>query len=146
MVHFPVVYLLLQVSQLAYHSSATAEDTAFASAIATSLTSNVTDVAPNEELTKYFHEHGMDDQSRHYDARYFIELLPDTQRKEALAHLIKSYLLTFERLGLETWLAHGTLLGWYWSARVRVSFSCTNIEGLTHPDTSMGLGLGLPSW
>ncbi|AEO61948.1 hypothetical protein MYCTH_2312764 [Thermothelomyces thermophilus ATCC 42464] len=32
--------------------------------------------------------------------------------------LTRSYLRTFARLRLETWLAHGTLLGWWWSGRI----------------------------
>lgn len=31
--------------------------------------------------------------------------------------LTRSYLRTFARLRLETWLAHGTLLGWWWNGR-----------------------------
>jgi hypothetical protein len=26
--------------------------------------------------------------------------------------------LTFQHLGLETWIAHGTLLAWYWNGQI----------------------------
>jgi hypothetical protein len=32
--------------------------------------------------------------------------------------LIQSYLVTMEDIGVETWLVHGTLLGWYWNQKV----------------------------
>ncbi|KAM0288094.1 hypothetical protein ACHAQH_000162 [Verticillium albo-atrum] len=32
--------------------------------------------------------------------------------------LIQTYLATFESLGIETWLMHGSLLGWWWNKRV----------------------------
>lgn len=42
-------------------------------------------------------------------------------RTDTLRHLMKSYLLFFHDRGLETWIAHGTLLGWWWNAQVRSS-------------------------
>ena len=38
--------------------------------------------------------------------------------RTALTHLIRAYLTTFDALRLPTWLAHGTLLGWWWSGRI----------------------------
>jgi hypothetical protein len=32
---------------------------------------------------------------------------------------MRSYLLFFAEKGLETWIAHGTLLGWWWNGQVR---------------------------
>lgn len=72
--------------------------------------------APHEE--KYFHEPGWDLESGHYDARYFRGKVPYEQHRPALRHLIRSYLTTFRDLGVETWLAHGSLLGWWWNGRI----------------------------
>ncbi|KAK4252015.1 LicD family-domain-containing protein [Corynascus novoguineensis] len=38
--------------------------------------------------------------------------------RTVLTHLIRAYLQTFARLRLETWLAHGTLLGWWWNGGI----------------------------
>ncbi|KAH6646698.1 LicD family-domain-containing protein [Truncatella angustata] len=72
-------------------------------------------VAPD---TKYFHEPGGDNELGHYDIRYFKNRVPYEEHRPALQHLIRSYLTTFKSLGVETWLAHGTLLGWWWNGRI----------------------------
>ncbi|KAI1745370.1 LicD family-domain-containing protein [Xylaria scruposa] len=71
---------------------------------------------PKEQ--KYFHEPGWDNESGHYDSRYFSGKVPYEQHRPALRHLIRSYLTTFKTLGVETWLAHGSLLGWWWNGRI----------------------------
>ncbi len=60
--------------------------------------------------TKYFHE---TDQCFHCDARYFKKITKD---KEPIQHveLAGAYLTTMKKLGFETWIAHGSLLGWWW--------------------------------
>ena len=68
--------------------------------------------------TKYFHEPGNDNRLGHYDARYFKGLVSYDDHGPALRHLIRSYLTTFRALGVETWLAHGTLLGWWWNGKI----------------------------
>ncbi|KIH95151.1 hypothetical protein SPBR_03515 [Sporothrix brasiliensis 5110] len=67
---------------------------------------------------KYFHEPGSDNELGHYDIRYFKGLVPYGEHRPALRHLIRSYLTTFRSLNVETWLAHGTLLGWWWNGRI----------------------------
>ncbi|KAI1201999.1 LicD family-domain-containing protein [Nemania serpens] len=67
---------------------------------------------------KYFHEPGWDLESGHYDARYFRGKVPYEQHRPALRYLVRSYLTTFRDLGAETWLAHGSLLGWWWNGRI----------------------------
>jgi len=72
---------------------------------------------------KYFHEPGghepgEDDRLGHYDTRYFHGLVSLEERSETLTHMIRAYLTTFRKLGLETWIAHGTLLGWWWNGKV----------------------------
>jgi hypothetical protein len=72
---------------------------------------------------KYFHEPGghepgEDDRLGHYDTRYFQSLVSLEERTETLTHMVRAYLTTFRKLGLETWIAHGTLLGWWWNGKV----------------------------
>ena len=69
------------------------------------------------QRNKYFHEPG-DVSLNHYDARYFQEVLSYEDRADTLTHMIRAYLTIFRELGLETWLAHGTLLGWWWNGKV----------------------------
>ncbi|KAH6622796.1 LicD family-domain-containing protein [Chaetomium tenue] len=67
---------------------------------------------------KYFHEAGDSRALAHYDARFYQGHIPHNKHRTTLTHLIRSYLTTFASLGLPTWLAHGTLLGWWWSGRI----------------------------
>ncbi|KAL8365141.1 hypothetical protein RB595_004112 [Gaeumannomyces hyphopodioides] len=77
--------------------------------------------APKKEEppdTKYFHEPGGDEVLGHYDIRYFKEKVSYEEHRSVLRHLIRSYLTVTRDLGIETWLAHGTLLGWWWNGRI----------------------------
>ncbi|ATZ57669.1 hypothetical protein BCIN_15g02200 [Botrytis cinerea B05.10] len=69
--------------------------------------------------TKYFHEPGGNDILGHYDIRYF-QGNPVTyeEKQDSLQYLIKSYLTTFRERNIETWIAHGTLLGWWWNGKI----------------------------
>lgn len=67
---------------------------------------------------KYFHEPGMGDVLSHYDARYYKGQVHYAEHRPNLQHLIRSYLTVFRSLGVETWLAHGTLLGWWWNGKI----------------------------
>ncbi|KAI0113778.1 LicD family-domain-containing protein [Nemania sp. FL0031] len=71
---------------------------------------------PKEE--KYFHEPGWDVESGHYDVRFFRGKVAYEEHRPALRNLVRSYLGTFKALGVETWLAHGSLLGWWWNGKV----------------------------
>lgn len=72
-----------------------------------------------DSTTKYFHEPGSDDILGHYDSRYYKSVVDYETRTDTLHHLMRSYLLFFQEKGLETWIAHGTLLGWWWNGQVR---------------------------
>ncbi|KAI0203029.1 LicD family-domain-containing protein [Astrocystis sublimbata] len=74
------------------------------------------DTIPKE--FKYFNEAGMDMKTGHYDKRYFRGIVAYDDHKVMLRHLIRSYLKTCNALGVETWLAHGSLLGWWWNGHV----------------------------
>ena len=44
-------------------------------------------------------------------------------RQEHLNALVQSYLSTMADLGAETWLMHGTLMGWWWNRKVRLELT-----------------------
>ena len=97
---------------------------------------------------KYLHEPGGDDILGHYDTRYFHGVVSYEERTDTLTHMIRAYLNTFRELGLETWIAHGTLLGWWWNGKVRditTAFSRTCLLTYTILDPPMGLGSRHPS-
>ncbi|KJR80475.1 mannosylphosphorylation protein [Sporothrix schenckii 1099-18] len=71
----------------------------------------------------------------HYDGRYVLSfgfwLVPSanlpsfadrvleySEQKRALKSLIQTYLSTFADIGVETWLMHGSLLGWWWNRQI----------------------------
>ncbi|KAK4656050.1 mannosyltransferase [Podospora pseudocomata] len=67
---------------------------------------------------KYFQEAGNTLEMSHYDIRFFQGVIPYSQHREVLQHLIRSYLSIMASLKMETWIAHGTLLGWWWNGRI----------------------------
>lgn len=76
-----------------------------------------------EHAHKYFHEPatheiGADDLLGHYDTRFFRGQLQYEDKRDAQVHMVRAYLGTFREKGFETWIAHGTLLGWWWNANV----------------------------
>lgn len=87
------------------------------SAVGTSATvqvKNPDDLSKN----KYFHEPGGDDILGHYDIRYFHGVVSYDERTDTLTHMIRAYLNFFREQGLDTWIAHGTLLGWWWNGKM----------------------------
>ncbi|KAJ2890529.1 hypothetical protein MKZ38_001722 [Zalerion maritima] len=71
-----------------------------------------------QDPRKYFHEPGGTDALGHYDARYYKGQVSYDEHRVYLRELIRSYLSVFTDLGVETWLAHGTLLGWWWNGKI----------------------------
>ncbi|KKY32797.1 putative mannosylphosphate transferase [Diaporthe ampelina] len=67
---------------------------------------------------KYFFEAGGTEALGHYDGRYFQGEVDYEGHRVALRHLIRSYVSVFRALGIDTWLAHGTLLGWWWNGQI----------------------------
>ncbi|KAH6609478.1 mannosylphosphorylation, partial [Trichoderma cornu-damae] len=53
-----------------------------------------------------------------YDARFSGRLLDGPEQREAIKVLVQTYLATSRDLGLQTWLMHGTLLGWWWGKKI----------------------------
>ncbi|KAI1388255.1 LicD family-domain-containing protein [Hypoxylon trugodes] len=74
----------------------------------------------DQKHPKYFHEAGGSMELGHYDVRYFQGKVEYAEHGPALRRLIRSWLETAGELGIQdaTWLAHGTLLGWWWNGRV----------------------------
>ncbi|KAF8000806.1 hypothetical protein HF325_004595 [Metschnikowia pulcherrima] len=67
---------------------------------------------------KYFHEAEISGThlGYHYDWRFFQKQISNNyERKVVLHRLAKAWLRFSYTFGLKSWLAHGSLLGWYWN-------------------------------
>lgn len=64
---------------------------------------------------KYFHESTF---HSHYDGRFAAKELDNSVRLEHLTALIRTFLSTMRDIGAETWIMHGTLLGWWWNEKI----------------------------
>ncbi|KAF6226307.1 hypothetical protein HO133_009173 [Letharia lupina] len=64
---------------------------------------------------KYWHESVF---HPHYDGRFTDHTLPYEEQKANLSLLMQSYLSSMSDIGAETWIIHGTLLGWWWNQKV----------------------------
>lgn len=71
-----------------------------------------------DDAAKYFTEPGTDDILGHYDVRFFDGVVSHEERTETLTHMTRAYLEYFRDNGMETWIAHGTLLGWWWNGKI----------------------------
>lgn len=69
----------------------------------------------SKQHDKYFHESTF---NQHYDGRFGASALKDEERRSHLTVLIQTWLSSMHDIGAETWLAHGTLLGWYWNRKI----------------------------
>jgi hypothetical protein len=68
---------------------------------------------------EYIVEPGSTDLLGHYDIRFYQgETVSYEERTDTLHHMIRAYLSTFRDLHIETWVAHGTLLGWWWNGQI----------------------------
>ncbi|KAF1351302.1 LicD family-domain-containing protein [Delphinella strobiligena] len=65
--------------------------------------------------SKYFHESSF---NPHYDGRFASKPLSYDQHRLHLTSLLQTYLSTMNDIGVETWIMHGTLLGWFWNRKV----------------------------
>lgn len=83
----------------------------------TSAQSNSEVVKRGGKSGKYFHEPGGDSTLGHYDKRYFHGVVSDEERRDTQAHMVRAYLDFFRQNKLDTWIAHGTLLGWWWNGQ-----------------------------
>lgn len=68
--------------------------------------------------SKYFHEALItgSDEGGHYDWRFFKTLSYSSYERQSILHrLTRAWLRFSESSKIKTWLAHGSLLGWYWN-------------------------------
>lgn len=82
---------------------------------------------PSPQDGKYFHEPGGSELGNHYDIRYFNGIQRYEDKQDTQLHMLRAYLLFFREKGVETWLAHGTLLGWWWNGKVRGMLAVWNM-------------------
>lgn len=52
------------------------------------------------------------------NSRFSDHQLQYEERNQHLVALTQTYLATMADLGVETWVMHGTLLGWWWNQKV----------------------------
>lgn len=80
----------------------------------------------------------------HYDSRYHKGIDTYEDRRFTQSHMLRAYFTFFAESGMETWLAHGTLLGWWWNGKMlpwdwdidtQVSESTLNYMGKHHNGT-----------
>lgn len=64
---------------------------------------------------KYWHESIF---HPHYDGRFTDHTLSYEEQKANLSLLMQSYLYSMSDIGAETWIIHGTLLGWWWNRKI----------------------------
>ncbi|OCK76070.1 hypothetical protein K432DRAFT_272905, partial [Lepidopterella palustris CBS 459.81] len=64
---------------------------------------------------KYFHESTF---HPHYDGRFADKILTYDERRVHLTALMQTYLSTMNDIGAETWIMHGSLLGWWWNRKI----------------------------
>ncbi|KAJ3159886.1 cytochrome c oxidase subunit 1 [Irineochytrium annulatum] len=72
---------------------------------------------PSYEMEKFFLEHQL---SGHQDARYFsaAHLTDARKRREALGGLLEAWFRFGDEHGVVSWIAHGTLIGWFWNGEM----------------------------
>lgn len=77
---------------------------------------NVVPTMGNE--AKYFHETQIADKKggAHFDHRFFSKLqFSDYEKLSILQHLTRAWLRFTRQTAITSWLAHGSLLGWFWN-------------------------------
>ena len=97
---------------------------------------------PADRWSKYFHEPGGNNLANHYDSRYEHGILSYEEKQDTQVHMMRAYLDFFKKNNMETWLAHGTLLGWWWNGKVRPWAEIVCPRLISGIDASMGLGCG----
>ncbi|KAI5288552.1 hypothetical protein KEM54_005122 [Ascosphaera aggregata] len=54
----------------------------------------------------------------HYDGRFATQQIDPSQKLPHLRAMTQSYLATMADVGVESWIMHGTLLGWWWNQKI----------------------------
>jgi len=68
-----------------------------------------------DDPDKYFHESTF---HPHYDGRFAEKPLKYNDKRVHLTALMQTYLSTMNDIGAETWIMHGSLLGWWWNGKI----------------------------
>ncbi|ORY08647.1 LicD family-domain-containing protein [Clohesyomyces aquaticus] len=68
-----------------------------------------------DPVDKYFHESTF---HPHYDGRFAQRVVSYDTRRTHLTHLMQTYLKTMHGIRAETWIMHGSLLGWWWNRKI----------------------------
>ena len=97
---------------------------------------------PEIELTSSTHRLG---RIVHQDARYASRRVPDPDHLHTiLKSLLETYYSQMRRWNVETWIAHGTLLGWYWNndllpwdTDVEVQMTIESLQALAQQNSSI---------
>lgn len=71
-------------------------------------------------MPKYFQEPGGSELGNHYDSRFYSGIDTYENKRDTQLHMLRAYFTFFSEASMETWLAHGTLLGWWWNGKVRI--------------------------
>ncbi|EFQ25352.1 hypothetical protein CGRA01v4_02691 [Colletotrichum graminicola] len=78
-------------------------------------TAAAVDKETRNEPASYFREASF---SSRYDERFASKPLNETAERDALKVLVQTYLTMLDDLGVQTWLVHGSLLGWWWNKQI----------------------------
>ncbi|KAK9386378.1 LicD family-domain-containing protein [Lipomyces mesembrius] len=74
---------------------------------------------PTGPLPKYFFEAVVKRNKQwiglHYDRRHFKSELNEGDRERAIRCMLEAWFAFLDENNIESWIAHGTLLGWYWN-------------------------------
>jgi hypothetical protein len=54
----------------------------------------------------------------HYDGRFADNRVEKDEQLDHLTALMQTFLATMADIGVEAWIMHGTLLGWWWNQKV----------------------------
>ena len=57
--------------------------------------------------------------------RFASQAIAESEKIPHLTALVRTYLSTMADIGVETWLMHGTLLGWWWNQKVVIGTEVT---------------------
>lgn len=98
-----------------------------------------------EGLPKHFHEPGYSLIGAHYDSRYFKGENTYEERRQIQVQMLRAYFQFFSDRSMETWIAHGTLLGWWWNGKVS-RLQSRGFEKVAHPLCRCyhGIGISIP--
>ncbi|KAG9254854.1 mannosylphosphorylation protein [Emericellopsis atlantica] len=72
-------------------------------------------MADNVPEPKYFREASL---NGHCDYRFYKADIDEAEHQEGLRLLVQTYLHVCNELKIQTWLMHGSLLGWWWGKKI----------------------------